>query len=327
MYNHDLSHLMKRLSPAIALLLIAPTVGELISGSAPPPEFFHPFTVIIFIMLYGCGALLCRELVVRWGKGWTSLLLLGMAYGIFEEGIVVRSFFDPTWMDLGAMATYGRFLGVNWVWVEHLTHYHTLFSVIISVTIVELLYPDRRAERWISKRGLIACWICLGLMVPIGYLLTPYDSPDIWIVLTWASILGLGLIARSIPARLLPPKSVPTPGTRRFWWLAFVGFLTYFIGVYYMSESAILPFPVMMILLLILDGIALWLVLRWNGNGTSWDDRHRLAMVSGGLWVFIILSPLPGNSAQTGMLFVAIATAIALWFLGRLVKNRHLAKK
>lgn len=314
---------MKRISPAIALLVIAPVVGELISGSAPPPEFFHPLTIIIFLMLYGCGALLCRELVIRWGKGWTSLLLLGMAYGVFEEGIVVRSFFDPTWMDLGAMATYGRLWGVNWVWVEHLIHYHALFSVVISVTIVELLYPQRRNERWVSKRGMIACWICVGLTVPIGYLLTPYDSANILIVLTWASIIGLGLIAKAIPARVFPPKTVSTPGTRRFWWLAFIGFLTYFIGVYALSETAILPFPVTMILLLLLDGFALWLVLRWNGNGASWDDRHRFAMVSGGLWGFIVLAPLTDNSLQTGMLFVAIATTIALWFLGRAVKRRH----
>jgi hypothetical protein len=145
------------------------------------------------------------------------------------------------------------------------------------------------------------------------------------IVLTWASIIGLGLIAKAIPARVLPLKNVPTPGTRRFWWLAFIGFLTYFIGVYVLSETAVLPFPVTMLLLLLLDGIALWLVLRWNGNGASWDDRHRFAMASGGLWGFIILGPLTENSLQTGMLFVAIATAIALWFLGRAVKKRYVA--
>jgi hypothetical protein len=91
---------MKRVSPSLLLLLLAPAIGELLSGSSPPLEFFFPPSLILLALMYGCGALVCREMVVRWGKGWLSLLLLGIAYGIYEEGIVLRSFFNSAWQDL-----------------------------------------------------------------------------------------------------------------------------------------------------------------------------------------------------------------------------------
>jgi len=96
--------------------------------------------------LFNRAFFICRELVIRWNKGWTSLLMLGFAYGIYEEGLLVQSFFDPTWQDLGVLATYGRVAGVNWVWTEHLTIFHALISICASVAFVEILFPDRRHE-------------------------------------------------------------------------------------------------------------------------------------------------------------------------------------
>ncbi len=103
------------ISPALALWLIAPIFGEMVSGSTPLNEYISPINILLQGMLYGSGALLIRELLVRWGKSWRGLLLLGAAYGIFEEGLMVRSFFDPHWVDLDKLGVYGRVAGVNWV--------------------------------------------------------------------------------------------------------------------------------------------------------------------------------------------------------------------
>jgi len=86
----------KKIKPALVLFLTAPIFGELFSGSSPLNEFLNPITFTILSLLYGCGATLVRELVIRWQKGWISIFLLGAAYGIYEEGIMVQSFFDPT---------------------------------------------------------------------------------------------------------------------------------------------------------------------------------------------------------------------------------------
>ena len=140
------------LPPAIVLLFLAPAIGELLSGSSPPTEFFTPFGFTILVLLYGGGAILCREIKVRWGKGAASLLLLGSAYAVLEEGIMVASFYNPAWPDLGVLGLYGRWLGVNWVWLVELTIYHAIISITIPVTLVELVYPNQQGKPWLGKR-------------------------------------------------------------------------------------------------------------------------------------------------------------------------------
>lgn len=73
----------------LTLYVLAPIVGEVLSGSTPPLNFITPFTFLLLTWLYGSGAIIARELVRRRGLGWTSILLLGAAYGILEEGLVV----------------------------------------------------------------------------------------------------------------------------------------------------------------------------------------------------------------------------------------------
>jgi len=90
--------LRDRIPPALTLFLLSPIVGELLSGSSPPSEFFQPFGFTIMALLYGGGAILCRELKIKWRKGMGSLVLLGTAYGVIEEGLMVASFQNPGWI-------------------------------------------------------------------------------------------------------------------------------------------------------------------------------------------------------------------------------------
>ena len=99
-----------KVPPALILFFLAPAIAELLSGSAPPSEFFNPVGFLLLASLYGSGALIVRELKVRWNKGYVSLFILGAAYGILEEGLMVKSFFDPNWMDLGILGSYGRWM-------------------------------------------------------------------------------------------------------------------------------------------------------------------------------------------------------------------------
>jgi hypothetical protein len=99
--------------PALVLFFLAPAIGELLSGSSPPLEFFNPISLLFLSSLYGGGAIVVRELKVFWKKDFRAIILLGAAYGILEEGLLVKSFFDPNWVDLGILGVYGRWLDVN----------------------------------------------------------------------------------------------------------------------------------------------------------------------------------------------------------------------
>src|SRR2546427_11983634 len=147
--------------PLLALILLSPVIAEMLSGSTPPLEWLNPIGVLFLIWLYGAGVLVVRETAVRWKTGWPSILLLGAAYGIIEEGLAVKSFFDPSWMDLGALGSYGRWLDVNWIWAAWLTIYHAVVSIAIPIFLVDWIWPHVQGNPLPSPRGYITAIVLL----------------------------------------------------------------------------------------------------------------------------------------------------------------------
>ena len=154
----------------LTLLLLSPAVGELLSGSSPPLQFFNPVFLLLLVGLYGCGALLVREAVVWRQLNVVGLLLLGAAYGVLEEGLMCKSFFNPCWTDTGYLSVYGRAWGINWVWAFGLTVYHMVVSITVPIFLTEALYPLRAKEPWLRRRGWSIAGGSLTLVVLLGFL-------------------------------------------------------------------------------------------------------------------------------------------------------------
>src|SRR5207245_10732434 len=91
--------------------------------------------------MYGAGVLVMRETAVRWKTGWPSILLLSPAYGIIEEGLAVKSFFDPGWLDRGTLARYGRWVDGSWVRAVWLAICHAVVSSASRSLLVDWLRP------------------------------------------------------------------------------------------------------------------------------------------------------------------------------------------
>jgi hypothetical protein len=310
---------MKRIPPALVLFFLAPAIGELLSGSAPPVEFFNPFVLLILSALYGSGAILVREIALRCGKRWPTIFTLGLAYGILEEGIMVKSFFDPAWPDLGVLGVYGRLAGVNCVWSLFLMIYHAVVSIAIPILLVELLYPERRDERWLGRRGIIGFSLLLSADVLFGNLaLTTYRPPALPFLLFTVIAAGLFFLARRLPESWI---TSPVGECRRpplFGVLGFSGMLVFFIVHWIFPELGV-PVPLTMLSALILVALVFWSVRRMSAGG-AWDDRHRLALASGALSFFVLLAPLAEMDKSradnpAGMTWVGLAAAVSLIWL------------
>ncbi|MBN2099932.1 MAG: hypothetical protein JW753_10105 [Dehalococcoidia bacterium] len=298
---------------------MAPILGELVSGHQTLFQFVNPLSFVLTALPYGFGAIICRELTVRWGKGWFCLVLLGIAYGIYEEAIVARSIWDPNWAELGALADYSYWGGITWTWTEVLLHFHLTISIISSVVLVTVMYPEQRHERWASNRALAACFAGLALWAPILSWLHPFMPPIGGFILALATIAGLACVAWRLPAQVFPSRA--GTGTRPLWYgvVAAVNMTVVFLSLFVLPEENLswLPaWPVLFVLIAALDGITFWLVMRWSGNGTAWDDRHRLAMVIGMLAFFIPLLVLKDmDECFSGLTIVAILAVWGLWKL------------
>jgi len=319
-----------RFPPALALFLLSPAIGELLSGSAPPAEFFTPFGFVMIVALYGSGAVVVRELRVQWKKGVGSVLLLGAAYGVLEEALMVTSWFSPYWPDLGAMATYGRWLDVNWVWAEMLTIYHAVFSITIPIILVELAYPQRRSEHWIGRK-------LFGALVNVLFALTVFG---LWLFSTmmeyWTPLpqylfgvllmVFFGYSARRLASNWGQGGSKTLSRPVGFWIVSIVAGFAFFLGFYSLPSTGV-PWPIAMLY----GPVLVFLVARFL-KSFNWlagnSDIHVLALVSGALSFFLVFAPLQEldrtrTDITTGMSLVAVAFAIGLIWLGLRIKHRN----
>lgn len=311
--------------PALVLLLLSPTIGELLSGSSPPMEFFNPFGFTMLVLLYGCGAVIVRELKVRWRKGLGSLLLLGAAYGILEEGLMVCSFFNPAWPDLGSVALYGRFFDVNWFWAEMLTIYHAIYSITIPILLVELAYPERNSESWVENKTLALVFGFLAGDVTLGFFLFSflfhYRPPTPQYLLAFLAMLLFGYAAHQLPADWGGNGTKNLPRLHATWIIGTSATFVFFFGFWLMP--ALVPlWPIAM-----LFGPALiFFYMRIVGT-YQWKRpyrKHLFALVSGALTFFIVFAPLQEFDKTRmdnafGMSFVGLAFLIGLVLLGRSV--------
>jgi len=227
----DSRHATRR--PLWALVLLSPIIAEMLSGSSAPLEWLNPFVPLLLVWLYGAGVLVVRETAVRWRIGWAGILVLGVAYGIIEEGLAVKSFFDPGWMDLGSLSWYGRWFDTNWVWAVWLSIYHAVVSIAVPIFLVDWIWPETRGRAFTSKRGYIAA---VGLLASatlfLNVVLTAY-RPSMWHLLGGVGAVALLVwFARHQADRLwarLPTGRAPRPRTYAIAGFAFLGgsFLIY----------------------------------------------------------------------------------------------------
>jgi hypothetical protein len=313
---------MKKVWPPLVLVLLAPVIGELLSGATYPSRFFSPPGIVVLTILYGGGALLVREMTIRWGKGWWSLLLLGAAYGIIEEGLMAKSFFDPLWQDVGVLGYYGRWAGVSWIWSFELTLYHAFISIAIPILLAELIFPARRREKWLPNWALALVAVYFTANVIFGNIfLTEYQPGIPHYLVTLAVIAGLVLLAWRLPRRPFPARDISVRGPWLFWLLGFLAMAAFMVIFWVFPDFNVLPLvPGVMGLMLVSGGG--WLVMRLSGNGAAWSDVHKLALAAGPLSIYILMTPIqefasgrPGEAA--GMTFVGIGMAIFLIWLFR----------
>jgi hypothetical protein len=319
-----------KVAPWAVLFFLSPAIGELLSGSSPPVEFFSPFGLTILCVLYGGGALLVRELARRWGGGWRTAVILGAAYGAIEEGLMVKSWFDPNWMDLGLLGTYGRALGVNWVWAAGLTLYHTAYSIGIPILLTTLIFPAQRSAPWLNRRGIIALGALFIADVLVGYLwLTPYRPPALAYLLTLIGTALLLLLARRT-ARREPSADARPLGSP--WRRALLGFgwgiLLFFL--LWALPGMGLPVPVVLASFALFAWGSLALGARLERRGVFSAPMHLLALASGALTFLILLAPLQeldktrvDNTA--GMSLVGLAAAVFLVWIGLRLRRKPVA--
>ncbi len=327
-----------RMWPALlTLLLLSPIVGELLSGSTPPLRFILPFSLVSLPTLYGISAILIREIIARRGLGWGNALLMGAAFGIFQEALVVQTWY--TYAVPGSAShnagAYGVAWQTSWGWALNLTVYHAIISITVPLILISLFFPRLRSLPWLRRRGIVvgSVWLfvfCGALAFGIGFrqfASAGYTHPPlipylVAVALTVGFFLA-GALIRFPPAR---PDPRPAPGVWRVRLSAF-GFIT----LYFVLMSIALPalhVPAPLIMALAVAGLlaVLWRARAWAARA-GWGPRHLLAIASGVLMYFAFawgpfVEFLMRSPQETGLVAANLLVFVALLLFDASLKRR-----
>jgi hypothetical protein len=317
--------------PALLLAVLAPLVAEVSIGNLA----FTPagaLAAATALPIYGGGALLARELVRRTGRGWPSILLLGLAYGVVEEGMALRAFFDPLIYG-GLPAAWGaRVFGVNGTYTLVQLVNHAVWSVAVPVLLTELALPRYRARPWLGGVGLTGAALVFVLGAGLTALgartqLSPgFPEPVGAMIACAAAVVVLAVVA----LRVLPAAAGrvhferPAPSPRRVLAMAFgagFGFLAVLVlpgrlAPQLMQGPAVLG-PLAAALALVV--VAAVLVRRWSA-AAGWCRAQALALAGGALLGHTLLWGVTQPVTWTdriGVGVLSVITVIGLLALAR----------
>lgn len=328
--------ILKKTETKILLLLIflSPLLGELLSGSAPPIEFFSPLGFLIIVTFYGGSTLLIREAKARWNMQW-SVAFLAIAYGILEEGLMMQSFFNFNHADLGVLKFYGMFGGAMWPWTIALTVYHATVSTLIPITIIELLWPDYKEKPLLKKKGIaIAClavittviFVMISIWIQQSEFTIKYIPNPILLIFTLLAIIMLILAGFYLrKTRINTNSYLISP-----FGFGVVGFLIQISNLFIpniLAENNVNDiFAIIIQSFLITLFICFGITQILNKKITR---LHFASFVFGSLLIYIIFTPIHefiNNS--TGMFAVgAIAFVLLVYWYRHIVKIKHNDKK
>jgi hypothetical protein len=212
---------MKRIAAVITLALLSPLIAEYLSGSLSLAEFG---ALPVMLAMYGGGAVVIRETVRRSGRGWLSILLLGLAYALVEEGIADQSLFNPNFQGLRLLDPgFIPALGIGVPWTLYVLAIHVIWSIAVPIALAESLFPSMRREPWMGRIGVTvaAFFYVAGVALITVFFAKKFFASPAQIA---ASAIGAAVL---IVAAFVLPREKPTPASAgpRPWIIAVASFL------------------------------------------------------------------------------------------------------
>ena len=292
-------------------------LGEWLSTASPPLDTLWPPSLVLLVSMYGGGALLCREIARRNGLGLRGLCLLAAAYAVFEEALVDRFWFHARPGSEGGLGHYSEVWHTNVLLAANLTVFHIAVSIVSTVVLIELLFPEQRQLPWVGRRGLVVTAVAFLVLPPVlygEYSLHPLPQ----LVAATALMVLLVLVAIRLPGRpsLWESQAVTNPAQRGVSVVAFVAAAANLLLMGLSDTNT----PWLLALPAVLSPVVLgWLVIRTRVSGPVFG-RDGLRVVSGVLGFYCVFAMAVGLTGRYDLTLGAMAVVVLLLLLRRRVR-------
>jgi hypothetical protein len=141
---------MRNIYKILIFILIVPFLTELLSYNLNVKNFFNPFVFLFLIIFYGFTALIIRELSIKWNLSLLAVYIVGLGYGLINEGILAETVFMQTGIPMEDMfGQYPLILGLNLPFTIYILNWHALHSVLFPILLINYFFPKK--ERWLNN--------------------------------------------------------------------------------------------------------------------------------------------------------------------------------
>jgi hypothetical protein len=317
---------VRRHAPVFVLFFLSPLVAEYLSGTTLP--IYLLFLIVPFSLYYGSGALVIREVSRRAGRGWPTILTLGLAFGVLEEGVLTQSLFNPNYLaenlhllDPGHI----KALGIGTLWTVFVLGGHMLWSISTPIAIVEESARSRRITPWLGRLGLVVATVLFLLGCLMEFVVTkaadpkdPFSASPTQLGVSVAIVVVLVAVAFLLPHgdRRPGPGRAPSP------WLVLVATMVAGAAWGLLAGATALPsWQASVAIALVCLAVLGVLVARWS-RFDGWGPWHRLAVAAGALatsgWhAFAMDYSKPPVVDIVGRAIYLLAAAWIVWLAAR----------
>ena len=231
--------------------------------------------------MYGGGAVLIRDLARRAGRGWPTMLMLGLAYALIEEGLITQSLFNHDYLKMQMHLldhAYIPALGIGGWWTMLMLNLHVFWSMGVSIALVEAMYPAEADAPWLGRFGdaVVEAIFVLGSVAnfAIGFKQNHFVASHAQLISVCVLCIAVGAAAFLIPARTRSVASGTAPNV----WVT--GVVALALGLGLMSVPPTWGWGAFGAMLAI-DALFLGLVWTWSRR-TGWSAFHTLSLAAGG---------------------------------------------
>jgi len=330
--------------PIATLIVLSPVLTELLMGKV---HLSNLWLLIPEMSVYGTAALLIREVTRRLKRGWGTMLILGLAFAILEECVVLQTSLTPQFFPPAFDANFGWAYGVEWIYLTAMLWYESVYAIVLPIHLTEMLFPPRRDTLWLNKRGLaittgifvlasIGVWQLWSRVGLQQYGPSTYQVPHLYIIiaLSISILITAGILLRGSSSRTQKKANRRAPRPWLVWLMAFGFGLTWFylIALAFIPASTTNDASPFIPIGVALAWVGLGLIVLTRISSTmDWGDRHRLALIFGASvasmlgGVLFVLADQPIDIASK-FAFDLIAVVLFIRLATRIRKRKSKAK-
>ena len=273
--------------PVAALLFLSPLIGEYLLGSLPASMIA---ILPLMMAMYGAGAILIREIVRRTGGGWASIVLFATAYGLFEEGFVTQSLFNPNYLHL-RLLDFGfvPWLGTALPWAIFVITIHVVWSITVPIALAESMFPAHREVPWLGTLGRVSYTLAFlagcTLIAVFSYKQTPFMATPMQFGAVGALIVALCMAAVKLPKPGSAAAKAP-PDIVMLFLASFIAGSALMLTRRELESGLHLGWLLIVTLMLGIEVLFVAFVIARTRDG-RWDERRRFALMAGAFLVYV----------------------------------------